>query len=68
MGEVVAGQLPDPTQLVCNACQLPVCTPAGHAAGFIDSPLPLQVAEEGRLSTFCSEPCEWVWEETPELR
>ena len=36
-----------------------------HAAGFIDSPLALQVAKDGRLFTFCSEPCQWVWEETP---
>jgi toluene monooxygenase system protein A len=43
-----------------------VCTPAGYAAGYLDSPLPYQLVRDGRTYTFCSEPCQWVFEETPE--
>jgi toluene monooxygenase system protein A len=51
MGENVrAGRpeltLPETFPVVCNSCQLPVCTPAGHAAGYLDSPLPYQVQKD----------------------
>src|SRR5664279_294588 len=34
--------LPETFPMVCNSCQIPLCTPAGFAAGYLDSPLPLQ--------------------------
>ena len=43
-----------------------MCTPAGYAAGYLDSPLPLQLTIDGRTYTFCSQPCQWVFEQTPE--
>jgi len=58
--------LPETFPVVCNSCQLPVCTPAGYAAGYLESPLPLQLTIDGRIYTFCSEPCQWVFEQTPE--
>jgi toluene monooxygenase system protein A len=58
--------LPETFPVVCNSCQLPVCTPAGYAAGYLDSPLPYIVEFEGRKYTFCSEPCKWVFEMQPE--
>ena len=38
----------------------------GYAAGYLDSPLPHQLDLDGRRYTFCSEPCQWVFEQTPE--
>ncbi len=58
--------LPETFPIVCNSCQIPVCTPAGYAAGYLDSPLPYQLVRDGRTFTFCSEPCQWVFEQTPE--
>ncbi|MBK9739227.1 MAG: YHS domain-containing protein [Actinobacteria bacterium] len=58
--------LPETFPMVCNSCQVPVCTPAGYAAGYLDSPLPHILDFEGRRYTFCSEPCQWVFEQDPE--
>jgi toluene monooxygenase system protein A len=58
--------LPETFPMVCNSCQVPVCTPAGFAAGYLASPLPLTLDLDGRRYTFCSEPCKWVFEQNPE--
>ena len=58
--------LPETFLIVCNSCQLPVCTPAGYAAGYLDSPLPRQLTIDGRTSHVLPEPCQWVFEQTPE--
>lgn len=57
--------LPETFPMVCNSCQIPVCTPAGYAAGYLDSPLPHILDLNGRRYTFCSEPCKWVFEQDP---
>ncbi|BCT74628.1 hypothetical protein SCMU_04700 [Sinomonas cyclohexanicum] len=58
--------LPETLPIVCNMCQVPICTPAGHAAGKLDSPLPHTLVHEGRQYNFCSVPCKWIFEEQPE--
>jgi len=57
--------LPETFPIVCNSCQIPVCTPAGFAAGYLASPLPYTLDLDGRRYTFCSEPCQWVFEQNP---
>jgi len=71
MGENVRNEkveltLPETLPIVCNMCQIPVCTPAGHLAGKLDSPMHYQVDYEGRTYNFCSVPCKWIFEEQPE--
>jgi len=43
---------------VCNMCQITVCSPAVGAP-------PRQVIHDGRVYTFCSEPCQWIFEQNP---
>lgn len=51
--------------MVCNLCQIPVVAPAGFAASYLDSPLPQILDHGGRRYVFCSEPCKWVFEQSP---
>jgi len=44
--------------VVCNMCQLPVC---GTTVG---AP-PRQVTHNGRVYTFCSDPCKWIFAQNP---
>jgi len=44
--------------VVCNICQIPVCSPT------IGAP-PKQITRNGRVFTFCSEPCKWIFEQNP---
>ncbi|GEL19440.1 aromatic/alkene/methane monooxygenase hydroxylase/oxygenase subunit alpha [Pseudonocardia asaccharolytica] len=57
--------LPETFPMVCNMCQIPLCNPAGHAAGHLDSPVPLVHDHAGRRYTFCSQPCKWIFEQNP---
>lgn len=58
--------LPETLPMVCNMCQIPVVTPSGYQAGYLDSPLPHVLDHGGRRYVFCSEPCQWVFQENPE--
>lgn len=44
--------------MVCNICQLPVCSPT------VGVP-PQLITYNGRLYTFCSDPCRWIFEQNP---
>jgi toluene monooxygenase system protein A len=57
--------LPETFPMVCNMCQIPLCNPAGFAAGYLDSPSPLIHDHAGRRYTFCSKPCQWIFEQNP---
>ncbi|MBS4730366.1 aromatic/alkene/methane monooxygenase hydroxylase/oxygenase subunit alpha [Mycobacterium sp. SM1] len=57
--------LPETLPMVCNMCHIPVVAPAGYNAGKLSSPLPRILDREGRRYTFCSEPCQWVFEQSP---
>ena len=57
---------PETLPMVCNCCHIPVCTPTGFAMGKLASPLPIVKVVNGRKLTFCSEPCQWVFERTPQ--
>lgn len=56
---------PETLPMVCNICHVPVCTPSGYDAGYLDSPAPLIHDHNGRRYTFCSEPCKWIFETSP---
>lgn len=58
--------LPETFPMVCNMCQIPVCTPSGHRAGYLPSPNPILLDYQGRRYTFCSEPCKWIFEQAPD--
>ena len=49
---------PETFPIVCNTCQLPVCSPT------IGAP-PRRVTHNGRVYTFCSAPCTWIFEQNP---
>ena len=51
--------LPETFLAVCNSCQHPVC------CATISEP-PQQLMHKGRLYTFCSAPCRWIFEQNPE--
>lgn len=57
--------LPETLPMVCNMCHIPVCTPAGVAAGFLDNPEPVIYDYQGRRYNFCSEPCKWIFTLNP---
>jgi toluene monooxygenase system protein A len=57
---------PETFPVICNMCNIPVVTPAGHAAGHLASPKPHLHMHEGRQYTFCSEPCKWIFTIHPE--
>lgn len=57
--------LPETLPMVCNMCHIPVCTPAGRAAGFLDDPEPVIHDYQGRRYNFCSEPCKWIFTLNP---
>ena len=44
--------------VVCNLCQIPMCSPT------IGVP-PQLVTYNGRVYTFCSDPCRWIFEQNP---
>lgn len=44
--------------VVCNICQLPMCSPT------VGVP-PQLVTYNGRMYTFCSDPCRWIFEQNP---
>lgn len=44
--------------VVCNLCQIPMCCPT------IGVP-PQLVIYNGRVYTFCSDPCRWIFEQNP---
>lgn len=52
--------------VMCNLCDLAVLTPLGHLAGRLESPAPLTVERNGRIYSFCSAPCKWIFEQDPE--
>lgn len=49
---------PETFLMVCNMCQIPVCSPT------VGVP-PRRVTHNGRTYTFCSEPCKWIFEQNP---
>jgi toluene monooxygenase system protein A len=57
---------PETFPILCNLCQLPIVTPAGHLAGAVASPEPIHLDRNGRRYTFCSEPCRWIFEGDPD--
>jgi toluene monooxygenase system protein A len=57
--------LPETFPMVCNMCQIPIVSPAGYAAGYLDSPHPDILDYEGRRYNFCSKPCRWIFEQNP---
>ncbi|MDA8070237.1 MAG: YHS domain-containing protein [Actinomycetota bacterium] len=62
----IAQTLPETFPMVCNMCQIPVVTPAGYAAGYLSSTVPHVLDYNGRRYTFCSVPCKWIFESSPE--
>lgn len=56
--------LPETFPMVCNLCQVPVCTPTGFAMGKLSSPLPITLTRGDRQLVFCSEPCHRVYVES----
>jgi toluene monooxygenase system protein A len=44
--------------VVCNLCQIPMCSPTIGVA-------PRIVTYNGRVYTFCSDPCRWIFEQNP---
>lgn len=61
----IENALPETFPIVCNTCHIPVCTPSGFQAGYLDRPDPLIHDYQGRRRTFCSVPCKWVFEQNP---
>lgn len=57
--------LPETLPMVCNLCQIPVVSPSGYMAGYLDTPAPYIVDYEDRRYVFCSEPCKWIFEQNP---
>lgn len=53
--------LPETFPMVCNMCQIPICTPTGYAMGRLDSPKPFVVDVDNARLTFCSEPCRSIY-------
>ncbi|WP_236056907.1 YHS domain-containing protein [Mycobacterium sp. SM1] len=51
---------------MCNMCQIPVVAPAGFLGGYRKTPGPLTLEYGGRKYQFCSEPCQWIFEQAPE--
>ncbi len=49
---------PETFPIVCNTCQIPVCSPT------IGAP-PRLVTHNGRVYSFCSDPCKWIFEHNP---
>lgn len=58
--------LPETLPLLCNICNLTIVTPIGHRLGYLESLAPLTVKREGRQYSFCSTPCKWIFEQSPE--
>jgi toluene monooxygenase system protein A len=58
--------LPETLPILCNMCNLGICTPAGYRVGHLKSPEPLTVERGGRKYSFCSEPCKWIFEQDPD--
>lgn len=44
--------------VVCNLCQIPICSPTIRVP-------PRLVTHNGRVYTFCSDPCRWIFEQNP---
>lgn len=53
--------LPETLPMVCNMCQIPVCTTLGYRMGKLDTPKPFIVDHKGSRLTFCSEPCRRIF-------
>jgi toluene monooxygenase system protein A len=49
---------PETLPILCNTCQIPVCSPT------IGAP-PRLVTHNGRVYSFCSDPCKWIFEQNP---
>jgi toluene monooxygenase system protein A len=49
---------PETFPMVCNTCQIPVCSPT------IGEPTRL-LTHNGRVYSFCSAPCKWIFEQNP---
>ncbi|HEX2911064.1 MAG TPA: aromatic/alkene/methane monooxygenase hydroxylase/oxygenase subunit alpha [Chloroflexia bacterium] len=58
----IANTYPETLPLTCNICHIPICSPRG----FPDKPAPKTVTRNGRVYHFCSEPCKWIFETSPE--
>lgn len=56
---------PETFPMVCNMCQIPLCNPAGFMAGKLPTPEPLTYIHNGRPYQFCSEPCQWIFQQNP---
>ncbi len=57
---------PETLPMVCNMCQIPVCTPLGFNMGKLESPRPIVVDHNNTRLTFCCEPCRRVYMESAE--
>jgi toluene monooxygenase system protein A len=55
--------LPQTLPLICNLCQIPIISPADPEQRHIH---PYSLDRDGRRYHFCSEPCQWVFEQAPE--
>ena len=49
---------PETLIVVCNMCQLPLCSQT------VGEP-PRLLTYNGRVYTFCSDPCKWIFEQNP---
>lgn len=55
--------LPQTLPVVCNMCQIPIVTPSDPKLRHI---APHVSEHNGRRYNFCSEPCKWIFDTTPE--
>lgn len=62
----IEATLPETLPMICNMCQIPVVSPMGHQVGHLSNPDPRIVVRNSRKYTFCSEICQWVFEQQPE--
>ncbi|MEI6372676.1 MAG: toluene monooxygenase [Actinomycetes bacterium] len=61
----IENTLPETLPMICNMCQIPLCNPAGYLMGYLDSPEPFIHIHNGRKYSFCSKPCQWIFEQSP---
>jgi toluene monooxygenase system protein A len=62
--------LPQTLPIVCNMCQVPIITPHPMTYEGWDNmtwdPAPRVLDHNGKRHHFCSEPCQWIFEDAPE--